>query len=161
MADDGESNGTRPAGATRRGVLLGGAGCLLVSLVPIRSLAAPADMRAAIADMFGDRPLRQGGISLTMPPLAENGNSVPLAIDVDSPMTQADHVRRIAVFSPLNPLPNIVRFELGPRAGRASVSARIRLSRTQDVLVVAELSDGTLRSASAGIMVTVGACIIE
>jgi len=161
MADDSESYGVGPAGTTRRGVLLGGVGCLLATLVPVRSFAAPADMRAAIADLFGDRPLRQGGISLTIPPLAENGNSVPLAIDVDSPMTEADHVRRIAVFSPLNPLPNIVQFELGPRVGKASVSTRVRLSRTQDVLVVAELSDGTLRSASAGIIVTVGACIIE
>lgn len=161
MAEESESNGAHAAGATRRGVLLGGVGCLIAVLVPVGSLAAPADMQAAIAGLFGDRPLRQGGISLTIPPLAENGNSVPLAIAVDSPMTEADHVRRIAVFSPLNPLPNIIQFELGPRAGKASVSTRIRLSRTQDILVVAELSDGTLRSASAGIMVTVGACIIE
>ncbi len=148
------------AGTTRRGILLGGAGCLIAALVPLSSLAAEADMRAAITGLFGDRPLREGGVSLTIPPLAENGNSVPLAISVDSPMTEADHVRRIAVFSPLNPLPDVIQFELGPRAGKASVSTRIRLSRTQDILVVAELSDGTLRSASASIMVTVGACIV-
>lgn len=148
-------------GATRRGVLRGAAGCLVLSLVPIRAAAAPADMRAAVTGMFGDRPLREGGVSLTIPPLAENGNSVPLTIDVDSPMTEASHVRRIGVFSPWNPLPNIVRFELGPRAGKASVSTRVRLSRTQDVLVIAEMSDGALRSASAAIIVTVGACIIE
>lgn len=152
---------TWPDPATRRGVLLGGAGCLIALLAPVPSLAAAADMRAAVAEAFGDRPIAEGGITLTIPPLAENGNSVPLSIDVDSPMTEADHVRRIAVFSPLNPLPNVIRFELGPRAGKASVSARIRLSRTQKVLVVAELSDGTLRSASAGIIVTVGACIVE
>ncbi|MEN3949999.1 thiosulfate oxidation carrier protein SoxY [Iodidimonas sp. SYSU 1G8] len=147
-------------GTTRRGVVLGGAVCLIAALMPLGSLAAEADMRAAITGLFGDRPLREGGISLIIPPLAENGNSVPLAISVDSPMTETDHVRRIAVFSPLNPLPDIIQFELGPRAGKASVSTRIRLARTQDILVVAELSDGSLRSASASIMVTVGACIV-
>lgn len=161
MVDDVKITRNRTAGATRRGVLLGGAGCLIVALVPLSALAAETDMQAAITGLFGDRPLREGGISLTIPPLAENGNSVPLSIMVDSPMTEADHVRRIAVFSPLNPLPDIIQFELGPRAGKASVSARIRLARTQDIMVVAELSDGTLRSATAGIIVTVGACIIE
>ena len=106
------------------------------------------------------RPVPADTFQAWIPPLAENGNSVPLSISVDSPMTETDHVRRIAVFSPLNPLPDIIQFELGPRAGRASVSTRIRLARTQDILVVAELSDGTLRSASASIMVTVGACIV-
>lgn len=146
---------------SRRDVLAGGAGCLLISLLPISALAAPEDMQAAVREMFGDRQISQGGLSVTLPPIAENGFSVPLSIDVDSPMTQADHVRRIAVFSPRNPLPDVVRFELGPRAGRASISTRIRLSGTQKILVVAEMSDGSLRAAAAETLVTLAACILE
>lgn len=151
----------KPEGISRRRVLAAGAGGVLISLAPISVFAAPEDMQAAVKEMFGERGMSEGGVSVTLPPISENGYSVPLSVHVDSPMTQADHVRRIAVFSPRNPLPDIVRFELGPRAGRASVSTRIRLSGTQKLLVVAEMSDGTLRAGAAETMVTLAACILE
>lgn len=150
---------------SRRRILTGGASCVLISMLPISVLAEPEDMQAAVRDMFGDRPLSdsmsEGGLSVALPPIAENGFSVPISVDIDSPMTEANHVRRIAIFSPRNPLPNVICFELGPRAGRASVSTRIRLSGTQKVLVIAEMSDGTLRSAAAETLVTLAACILE
>lgn len=148
-------------GVSRRRVLTVGAGGVIISLLPISVLAATEDMQAAVREMFGDRPIVEGGVSVTLPPIAENGFSVPISVHADSPMTQADHVRRIAIFSPRNPLPDVVRFELGPRAGRASVSTRIRLSGTQKILVVAEMSDGTLRSGAAETLVTLAACILE
>ncbi|MFN3233592.1 MAG: thiosulfate oxidation carrier protein SoxY [Alphaproteobacteria bacterium] len=145
----------------RRGVLAGGVATAFVTLLPNRVLATLPDMQAAIIETFGDGTLQQGRISLHMPPIAENGYSVPLAIEVDSPMTEADHVRRIAVFSPENPLANIVRFDLGPRAGRANVATRIRLARTQEITVVAEMNDGARYAAVAEIIVTIGACVLE
>ncbi|MDX1580832.1 MAG: thiosulfate oxidation carrier protein SoxY [Alphaproteobacteria bacterium] len=147
-------------GLSRRRFLSLGAGCALVSLLPVSALATEEEMESAVKELFGDRPLEKGGVSIDIPPLAENGYSVPLTIDVDSPMTEADHVTRIAVFSPRNPLPEIIQFKLGPRAGLARVSTRIRLAGSQTILVVAEMSDGTLRSASAETMVTVAACVI-
>lgn len=154
-----EPKGTE--GISRRRVLASGAGGVLVSMLPISALAAPEDLQAAVKELFGDRGMSQGGVFVKLPPIAENGFSVPISVDVDSPMTEANHVRRIAIFSPRNPLPNVIRFELGPRAGRASISTRIRLSGTQKVLVIAEMSDGTLRSAAAETLVTLAACILE
>ena len=144
----------------RRTLLAGSIGCMVASLLPIRAFAEPEDMQAAVQEMFGDRPIVPGGVDLDIPPIAENGYSVPLTIDVDSPMTEDNHVRRIAVFSPRNPIANLIQFSLGPRAGLARVSTRIRLAGTQEILVVAEMSDGTLRSASARTLVTIAACII-
>lgn len=144
----------------RRAFLVGGMGLAVASFLPLSTKAAPADMQAAVKELFGDRPLQEGGVTITIPPIAENGYSVPLMIDVDSPMTPEDYVKKIAVFSPRNPIPNLVQFTLGPRTGLARVSTRIRLAGTQKILVVAEMSDGTLKSAAAETMVTVAACII-
>jgi sulfur-oxidizing protein SoxY len=97
--------------------------------------------------------------TLTLPKIAETGNSVSLTVAVDSPMTPADHVLRIHVFVGGNPEPVAATYYLGVRAGRAEITTRIRLARTQTVLALAEMSDGTVRSAAAGIVVTLGACI--
>lgn len=147
-------------GLDRRRFLTGGTGLALVSLLPLSASATPEKMQAAVTELFGDRPITEGGVTIKIPPLAENGYSVPLTIDVDSPMTDADHVKRIAVFSPRNPLPNLVQFTLGPRAGLARVATRVRLAGTQEILVVAEMSDSTLKSASARTMVTLAACVL-
>ncbi|MCG8442245.1 MAG: SoxY-related AACIE arm protein [Caulobacterales bacterium] len=145
---------------TRRHVMAGGAGAAAAVLLAPRAEAGPEEMRAAVAELFGDRPITEGRVALDIPPIAENGYSVPLDIKVDSPMTEADHVTRIAVFSPRNPLPNMARFELGPRAGRAHVATRLRLGGSQSVLVVAEMSDGALWSGSAETVVTLAACVV-
>ena len=145
----------------RRRFLAGSAGVALVSLLPVSALATETDLQAAVNELFGDKPIAEGGVAAKLPPLAENGYSVPLSIEVDSPMTETEHVRRIAVFSPRNPIPNLIQFTLGPRAGLAKVSTRVRLAGTQALLVVAEMSDGTLRSAAPKTMVTLAACVLE
>jgi sulfur-oxidizing protein SoxY len=121
--------------------------------------ATPADVQAAVARVIGDARLNTGKVRLDIPPLVENGNTVPCAVTVESPMTAADHVKAIHVFAELNPQPYVISVALGPRAGRASISTRIRLRDTQNVLAVAELSDGTFWSDRANVIVTIGACL--
>ncbi len=147
-------------GVSRRALLAGGVGLGAVGLLHPRALPAPEDMAASQQALFGDRAIRDGRVSVTLPPIAENGYSVPLEIDVESPMTEADHVVRVAVFSPRNPLADIVRFHLGPRAGRARIATRIRLAGTQTITAVAEMNDGSVWAGSADTVVTLAACVV-
>jgi sulfur-oxidizing protein SoxY len=121
--------------------------------------ATPAAMQEAIRKVVGSAPVTPGKVTLDLPPLVENGNTVPLAISVESPMTEAEHVRAIHVFTEKNPQPDVVTFRFGPRAGRASVATRVRLADTQTVVALAELSDGSFRSARADVVVTLAACL--
>jgi sulfur-oxidizing protein SoxY len=123
--------------------------------------ATSESMAAAIKTVLGDARLREGKVSLDAPPIAENGNSVPLTVSVDSPMTATDHVRSIHVLAEANPRPNVAHFHLGPRAGRAQVSTRIRLATSQKIIAVAALSDGSFWSGSAEVVITLAACIEE
>jgi sulfur-oxidizing protein SoxY len=147
-------------GSTRREVLAGGAG--LASALMVRPAAAtPAEMDAAIRAFVGEAELRSGKVKLDVPLLVENGNSVPLTVAVDSPMTPNHFVKAIAIFNEKNPQPNVATFLLGPRAGRASVSTRIRVADSQKLVAIAELSDGTFWSANAEVIVTLPACAEE
>jgi sulfur-oxidizing protein SoxY len=147
----------------RRDFLRGAcAGLGLVSIAAVAPASAtPAAMRDAIRRVVGSAPVGAGRVTLTLPPLSENGNAVPLTVSVESPMTAADHVRAIHLFTEINPLPEVATFHLGPRAGRARVSTRIRLANTQDVTAIAELSDGSFWSARAAVVVTLAACLEE
>lgn len=144
----------------RREFLARGAALVGVALVPA-ALASPAEVDLEVAGLFGDRPIGAGRIRLEIPPISENGYSVPLTVEVDSPMTADDHVRRIALFAEENPQPNIARFELGPRAGRARIQTRIRMGGSQKIRAVAELSDGSLWSTETFSIVTLAACVIQ
>ena len=130
-------------------------------------LAAPGihaslpEMQEAIRKVTGGRPLNPGRVTLELPPLSENGHVVPLRVAVASPMSEADHVRAIHVFTEKNPQPNVASFRLGPRAGRAAVSTRVRLADTQTVSAIAEMSDGSFWTASAHVIVTLAACLEE
>jgi sulfur-oxidizing protein SoxY len=129
----------------------------LIAVEPAR--ATPAQMQEAIRKVVGSAPVKPGRVKLELPPLSENGNAVPLTVSVESAMTEADHVKAIHVFNEKNPQPDVVSFHLGPRAGRASVSTRIRLADTQTVVAIAELSDGSFWSARAAVVVTLAACL--
>ncbi len=123
--------------------------------------ASPEDAAAAMKAILGDATVRVGKVTLDIPPIAENGNSVPLTASVDSPMTLAEHVRSIHIFSEENPLPNVAHFFLGQRAGKAQVTTRIRLFKSQKIVAVAALSDGSFWSGSAEVVITLAACIEE
>ena len=151
-----------PPIATRRRFLIGAGGMALVTLLPAgRAAATPASMAEAIKVVTGEAAVNKGRINIDLPPLVENGNAVPLGIKIESPMTDADHVKAIHVFTEKNPQPNVVSFQLGPRAGTANVSTRMRLADTQLVVVVAEMSDGTFWSDESEVVVTLAACLEE
>lgn len=147
--------------ATRRDVLVAGLGAGLVAvLTKIEPAAAtPATMQRAIRQVVGEAPVRKGKVTIEVPALVENGNTVALAIQVDSPMTEQDHVKAIHVFNEKNPLPNVISARLSPRAGRARIATRFRLADTQTITAIAELSDGSFWSASADVIVTLQACL--
>jgi len=143
----------KAAGGVAAGFGLGA----IVTVRPAR--ATPAEMQEAIRKVVGSARVTPGKVKLDLPPLIENGNAVPLTVTVDSPMSEEQHVRAVHVFTEKNPQPNVASFYLGPRAGRAKVATRIRLADSQNVLAICELSDGSFWSDSAGIVVTLAACL--
>lgn len=138
----------------RRSLLLAGA-----ALVVRPAFATPEALDRAVAAFTGGAPLREGRVKLDIAPLVENGNAVPVTVGVDSPMSAADHVKRIALFNERNPQREVAVFHLGPRAGRASVATRIRLASSQQLVALAELSDGSVWSRRVDVIVTLAACI--
>ena len=138
--------------------VLAGGGVLL----SVRAAAAtPEMMKDAVRAVIGEAPVKKGKVKLDLPPLVENGNSVPCTVTVESPMTAADHVKAIHIFNEKNPQPNVIGVKLGPRAGRASFSTRIRLADSQTVTAIAELSDGSFWSDDIDVIVTLAACVEE
>ncbi len=143
--------------AQRRSFLLGAAAVVLVPFDAAR--ATPEALAEAIKELTGGKELREGRVKLDAPPLIENGNTVPITVSVDSPMTDADHVKAIHVFNEKNPQPHVFSAALTPRNGRAQVGTRIKLADTQKIVAIAETSDGSFWSASASVIVTIAACI--
>lgn len=124
----------------------------------IQALRAAA-LEAAVRKITGGRPLRAGKVKLQVPPLVDNGNTVPLSVSVDSPMTSVDHVTAIHVLTEKNPQPYVVSAYLGPRAGRASITTRARIADTGKVIAIAQLSDGSFWSDTVPVVVTLSACL--
>ena len=140
-------------------------GAAVIGAVPMVALrpaqATPATLAAAIRTVVGAAVVHTGKIKLDIPPLVENGNTVPMTVSVSSPMTAEDHVRSIHVFNEKNPQPNIGNFYLGPQSGRAQISTRIRLADSQKIVAIAKLSDGSFWSATVEVVVTLAACTEE
>jgi sulfur-oxidizing protein SoxY len=130
-----------------------------VSLRPVE--ATPEMLATAIRTVTGGAPVQTGKVKLDIPPLVENGNSVPMTVSVASPMTSGDYVKSIHVFNEKNPQPNMGNFYLGQHAGRAQVSTRVRLADSQKITAIAKLSDGSFWSATADVVVTLVACTEE
>ena len=141
--------------ATRRAFLAGASAALVVR----PAQATPASMAAAIRQVAGEAAIKPGKIKLNIPPLVENGNAVAITVSVDSPMTAAEHVKSIHVFTEKNPQPNVIGTRLGPRAGKAEISTRIRLADTQQVVAICELSDGSFWSDKVDVILTLSACL--
>ena len=141
----------------RREALAVGLG--LVASVWIRPAVARESLAAAVAKFAAGAPVREGKVTIDVAPLVENGNTVPITVSVDSPMSADAFVQTIAIFNELNPLADVASLHLGPRAGRATVSLRIRLADSQKIVAVARLSDGSLWSHTAEVMVTLAGCV--
>ena len=128
---------------------------------PRPTQASAAATLQAVHQVVGAATVNKGKVTIDLPALIDNGNGVPLSVSVDSPVTEADYVKAIHVFAEKNPLPNVVSFRLGPRAGRARIATRIRLADTQTVFAICELSDGSFWSGSVDVVVTIAACLEE
>lgn len=138
----------------RRHVLLAPLGTLLAPA----ARATPEAMAEAIRAFTGGAPLRDGRVELDIARLVENGSSVPLTVSVQSPMTPADHVQEIGLFDEGNPQAVVAVFRLGPRAGRARISTRIRLATSQKLVAIAKTNDGSFWRREAEVLVTIAAC---
>jgi sulfur-oxidizing protein SoxY len=153
------------APSTRRRFLGLAGSAAICGAVPIVTVqpaeATPAMLASAIRNLVGEAELHSGKVKLDIPPLVENGNTVPMTVSVASPMTPDNHVKSIHVFNEKNPQPNIGNFYLGAQAGRAQVSTRIRLADSQKVVAIAQLSDGSFWSTSVDVVVTLAACTEE
>jgi sulfur-oxidizing protein SoxY len=147
----------------RRAFLLGASA--VAALLPF--LAAPGaaqeatpSWEEALKRLLGDaQPVTNGKLlTLELPEIAENGNMVPVTVSVESPMTEAAHVKAVHLIATANPQPSIASFRFTLLSGRAAASSRMRLARTQDVIALAELSDGKFIMAKRPVKVTIGGC---
>jgi sulfur-oxidizing protein SoxY len=139
----------------RRTVLLSS----LASVVVRPAVATPATQAAAMRAFTGGRPPRDGRVKLDIAELIDNGNVVPVRVDVESPMTSADHVQRIALFTERNPAPEVLVFHLGPHNASAQVATRMRLATSQTITAIALMSDGSLWQHQVEVIVTLAACV--
>jgi sulfur-oxidizing protein SoxY len=147
------------AGLSRRTFLAGASlGALALLITPHLALADPQMVEDELKKLFGDKSMAEGRVTLDVPQIAENGLVVPLNIDVESPMTADDYVKAVHVFADGNPRPHVITYHFTPASGKASASNRIRLAKTQNVIAVAEMSDGSLHMAKAEVKVTIGGC---
>jgi sulfur-oxidizing protein SoxY len=146
-----------PAPPTRRTAL--GAALALVALPFTAAVAGEEALAAAIREQVGDTPVEEGGITLRVPAVAENGGQVPVTVLVESPQTTAEHVTAIHLFATRNPTPGIASFRVTPLLARAEVQTRIRLADDQRIIVLAQTNDGRLRRVAAEIRVTTGGCL--
>ncbi len=141
--------------------LIAAAGAVAVvgSSVLVRpALAKPADVAKAVKAMIGDKTATPGKINLKTPQIAENGNTVPISISVESPMTAGNYVKSVHLFAEGNPNPNVASFHFTPQSGKAMVSTRMRMIKTQNLVAVAEMSDGSVWSTKKQVKVTIGGC---
>lgn len=143
----------------RREALALGAGSLVITMLPFKASADTAmTMEAVKAFTGGAEAAEDGMVILTMPEIAENGNTVPLGVSVDSPMTADNYVKRVIILAEGNPNPGVGTFRFTPKSGTAEASTRMRLAKTQNVVAVAELSDGSFHMTKTNVKVTIGGC---
>ena len=145
-------------GINRRQVLAASGGALAVATFGAAPAQAANNAQDLIKAFTGGKPATEGKVKLDLPEIAENGNTVPLTVSVESPMTDADHVESIHIFNQKNPQPYVAAFKLGPRTGKARVATRIRLADSQRVVAIARLNDGSFWSDSVDVIVTLAAC---
>jgi len=144
---------------SRRSVMIAAsAAAAAVLLGPRLASATSAQVEAEIAKLYAGKALSEGKIKLDLPTIAENGLVVPLNFEVESAMTDKDHVKAVHVFTDGNPNPGVASFYFTPMMPKAAAQFRLRLAQTQNIVAVAEMSDGTLHTAKREVKVTIGGC---
>jgi sulfur-oxidizing protein SoxY len=137
----------------------GGAGLASAALISPHSARASDDEAIElIKRLTGKVATQSDRVRLAMPRVFANGYIVPLSLEVDSPMTESDHVRRVRVIAPRNPIIEVACFNFSPQRSAARTSTRIRLAEPQHVLAVAEMSDGTLLMNKTWVEVATNGC---
>ena len=144
----------------RRQTLALGAGAMSVAMlgVPIGPALAKNDADEAIKKFTGGKIPVQGKVKLDLPEIAENGNTVPMTVSVESPMTEQSHVTDVLIVADENPRSGVVTFHFSPASGVAEANTRVRLAATQNVIAVAKMNDGSFFMASKQVKVTIGGC---
>ncbi len=131
---------------------------LVAALAPRMAFADEKAVAAEISKLYADKKMESGKIKLDVPEIAENGLVVPVNVEVESPMTDTDYVKAVHIFADGNPLPGVVTYRFTPACGKASASTRMRLAQTQNIVCVAEMSNGTLYTTKSNVKVTIGGC---
>jgi sulfur-oxidizing protein SoxY len=161
-ARDDDAVGLEGVGMTadfnRRQALALGAGAVSVATFGVAPAQAKNDADEAIKKFTGGKTPVEGKVKLDLPEIAENGNTVPMTVTVDSPMTEQSHVTEVLVVANENPRSGVVIFHFTPASGVAEANTRIRLAATQDVIAVAKMNDGSVFMASKQVKVTIGGC---
>ena len=143
---------------SRRQVMAVGAGAAASAALGIVPAHAANNAQDLIKAFTGGKQATEGKVKLDLPEIAENGNTVPMTVTVDSPMTEASHVTVVLVVANENPRSGVVTFRFSPASGVAEANTRIRLAATQDVIAVARMNDGSFYMASKQVKVTIGGC---
>ena len=144
----------------RQWLAAGSAGAVTVLLQPWAAQAATSPALQAAIDRFtGGAPVQTGRVTLAVDAVVENGNTVPVSVSVQSPMTAEQHVRRIAIFTELNPQPEVAVFQLTPAGGRAQVGTRMRMASSQNVIALAQMNDGSVWQHRVAVSVALAACL--
>jgi len=145
-------------GLSRRQLLAGSAGAVTIAALGVAPAAAANNAQDLIKAFTGGKQASEGKVKLDLPEIAENGNTVPMTVSVESPMTEASHVTAVLVVGDGNPNGGLVTFHFTPASGVAEANTRIRLAQTQDIIAVAKMNDGTFFSAAKQVKVTIGGC---
>ncbi len=144
---------------TRRDALVIGASAITVAGLGLSVAEAKGNNSAAIISKFtGGKSAAKGKVKLTTPEIAENGNVVPISVAVDSPMTEKSHVTDVLIVADGNPRGGVITFKFSPMSGEASAATRIRLAKTQNVIAVAKMNDGSYFMDKKLVKVTIGGC---
>lgn len=136
--------------------ILGGSAAISFMGLPV--LADANAVSDKIKSLTGGASVAEGGITLDMPEIAENGNAVKVGFEIDSPMSDADHVKAVHVLADGNPTPEVASFMFSPANGTCGATTRMRLAKTQNIIVLAEMSDGSFKQAATTVKVTIGGC---
>ena len=145
-------------GPSRRQVLAGSAGALAIATLGIAPAHAANNAQDLIKAFTGGKQATEGKVKLDLPEIAENGNTVPMTVTVESPMTAQSHVTEVLVLADGNPNAGVATFHFSPASGVAEANTRIRLAATQNIIAVAKMNDGSVFMASKPVKVTIGAC---
>lgn len=143
---------------TRRQALSIGGCALVAAAIGVRPAFAANDHQQIIDKFTGGKSAKEGKVKLELPQIAENGNTVPITVSVESPMTKDNYVKRVVLVADANPRAGVATFNFTPASGVAEASTRMRLAQTQNVIAVAEMSDGSFYMTKRQVKVTIGGC---